>query len=118
MYTVVCDLVFVLIINHFSSPLHSISTHTLFSTHSEHALPTSSYDRLCLYTDAPPPSPAFCTCRLRRLRELMSDSRYNIDAYIVPMGDEHQSEYVSPHDARIGFISGFSGSSGQSRGIR
>ncbi|XP_043235052.1 probable Xaa-Pro aminopeptidase P isoform X4 [Amphibalanus amphitrite] len=42
----------------------------------------------------------------------MADSRYNIDAYIVPMDDEHQSEYVSPHDARIGFISGFSGSAG------
>ena len=51
--------------------------------------------------------------RLRRLRELMADSRYRIDAYLVPMDDEHQSEYVAPHDARVRFISGFSGSAGQ-----
>ncbi|KAF0306379.1 Xaa-Pro aminopeptidase ApepP [Amphibalanus amphitrite] len=59
-----------------------------------------------------PPNRVDTSERLQRLREVMADSRYNIDAYIVPMDDEHQSEYVSPHDARIRFISGFSGSAG------
>ena len=54
--------------------------------------------------------------RLRKLRELMASARYKMDAYLVPMDDEHQSEYVAPHDARIRFISGFSGSAGQSAG--
>jgi len=42
----------------------------------------------------------------------MADRRYALDAYIVPMDDEHQSEYVSPRDHRIQHISGFSGSAG------
>lgn len=35
-----------------------------------------------------------------------------VAAYIVPMDDEHQSEYVSAFDKRITFISGFDGSAG------
>ncbi|XP_064108547.1 uncharacterized protein LOC135216931 isoform X1 [Macrobrachium nipponense] len=34
------------------------------------------------------------------------------DAYIVPSDDEHQSEYVSAHDERRKYITGFSGSAG------
>ncbi|KAJ7910963.1 peptidase M24, structural domain-containing protein [Mycena leptocephala] len=37
----------------------------------------------------------------------------NLDYYIVPSEDAHQSEYVSASDRRREYISGFSGSSGQ-----
>jgi Xaa-Pro aminopeptidase len=36
----------------------------------------------------------------------------NIDVYIVPSGDPHQSEYVSPHWQSRKWITGFSGSAG------
>ncbi|KAL8803604.1 MAG: hypothetical protein Q9182_003109 [Xanthomendoza sp. 2 TL-2023] len=50
------------------------------------------------------------TERLRELRKLMKE--YNVDVYIVPSEDSHQSEYIAPCDARREFISGFSGSAG------
>ncbi|VDK30617.1 unnamed protein product [Gongylonema pulchrum] len=34
-----------------------------------------------------------------------------IDAYLLPSTDAHQSEYISEHDFRVRFLSGFSGSS-------
>ncbi|KAJ7122012.1 Creatinase aminopeptidase [Mycena crocata] len=49
--------------------------------------------------------------RLDALRELMQKD--NLDYYIVPSEDAHQSEYVSASDRRREYISGFSGSSGQ-----
>eukprot|EP01038_Epipyxis_sp_PR26KG_P016905 gene16905-23198_t len=39
-------------------------------------------------------------------------SKLNLDAFIVPSGDAHQSEYVSDCDMRRQFISNFSGSAG------
>lgn len=39
-------------------------------------------------------------------------NKYNLTAYIIPSGDEHQSEYVAQADERRKYISGFSGSSG------
>ncbi|KAJ6616675.1 peptidase M24, structural domain-containing protein [Mycena sp. CBHHK59/15] len=51
------------------------------------------------------------TPRLNALRELMQKD--NLDYYIVPSEDAHQSEYVSASDKRREYISGFSGSSGQ-----
>ncbi|KAF2231895.1 putative Xaa-pro aminopeptidase P [Viridothelium virens] len=50
------------------------------------------------------------TERLTRLRELMKKNE--VDIYIVPSEDSHQSEYIAPTDARRAFISGFSGSAG------
>ncbi|KAL8812105.1 MAG: hypothetical protein Q9200_001277 [Gallowayella weberi] len=50
------------------------------------------------------------TERLRELRKLMKEN--NVDIYIVPSEDSHQSEYIAPCDARREFISGFSGSAG------
>ncbi|KAL8667635.1 MAG: hypothetical protein Q9202_000490 [Teloschistes flavicans] len=50
------------------------------------------------------------TERLRTLRKLMKENE--IDVYIVPSEDSHQSEYIAPCDARREFISGFSGSAG------
>lgn len=35
-----------------------------------------------------------------------------IQAYILPYGDAHQSEYLAPQDKRISYISGFTGSAG------
>ncbi|PVU87295.1 hypothetical protein BB559_002155 [Furculomyces boomerangus] len=52
------------------------------------------------------------TERLRGLRSLMEDQSYNIDAYIVPSEDAHQSEYIANCDKRRAFISGFAGSFG------
>ncbi|KAL8736824.1 MAG: hypothetical protein Q9181_002288 [Wetmoreana brouardii] len=50
------------------------------------------------------------TERLRDLRKLMKEN--NVDVYIIPSEDSHQSEYIAPCDARREFISGFSGSAG------
>lgn len=48
--------------------------------------------------------------RLSELRKLMR--RHKIGVYVIPMGDEHMSEYTAPGDRRVEFLSGFSGSSG------
>ncbi|KAF9631296.1 Creatinase [Lasiodiplodia theobromae] len=50
------------------------------------------------------------TERLTHLRRLMLDNQ--LDVYIVPSEDSHQSEYIAPCDARREFICGFSGSAG------
>uniref|UniRef100_A0A8C5HD11 Xaa-Pro aminopeptidase 1 n=1 Tax=Gouania willdenowi TaxID=441366 RepID=A0A8C5HD11_GOUWI len=52
---------------------------------------------------------------LRQLRHAMRNCKYfsePIQAYIVPSGDAHQSEYIAPCDCRREFISGFNGSAG------
>ena len=48
--------------------------------------------------------------RVAKLRSLMS--KKNIDAYVVPTADFHQSEYVGEHFKARKFITGFSGSYG------
>lgn len=48
------------------------------------------------------------TSRLDDLRKQM----VNLDAFLVPSGDSHQSEYIAEADKRLKWISGFSGSSG------
>lgn len=48
--------------------------------------------------------------RLKNLRSLME--RDNIDYYIVPTADFHQSEYVGEHFKARMYITGFSGSAG------
>jgi Xaa-Pro aminopeptidase len=48
--------------------------------------------------------------KLERLRRLMR--RHRIQAYLVPSGDPHQSEYVPAFWKRRHFITGFSGSAG------
>lgn len=40
----------------------------------------------------------------------MTLQELKLDGFLVPMADEYQNEYVSDHDKRIEFISGFSGS--------
>ena len=50
------------------------------------------------------------TKRLEDLRkELVIEG---LDAFLVPSGDSHQSEYIAEADKRLKWISGFSGSSG------
>uniref|UniRef100_A0A7N6AKU4 Xaa-Pro aminopeptidase 1 n=1 Tax=Anabas testudineus TaxID=64144 RepID=A0A7N6AKU4_ANATE len=52
---------------------------------------------------------------LRQLRQAMRNCKYfsePIQAYIIPSGDAHQSEYIAPCDCRREYISGFNGSAG------
>jgi Xaa-Pro aminopeptidase len=51
------------------------------------------------------------TDRLEDLRKHMQKD--NLDYYVIPSEDAHQSEYVSSSDKRREFISGFTGSAGQ-----
>ncbi|XP_022832351.1 xaa-Pro aminopeptidase ApepP-like [Spodoptera litura] len=48
--------------------------------------------------------------RLKAVREVMEAMR--VDAYIVPTADAHNSQYISPADARREWLSGLRGSSG------
>lgn len=50
------------------------------------------------------------TERLAQLRKLMKER--NVDVYMIPSEDSHQSEYIAPCDARRAYISGFTGSAG------
>ncbi|KAL0413106.1 UNVERIFIED_CONTAM: Aminopeptidase P2 [Sesamum radiatum] len=50
--------------------------------------------------------------KLVALRELFSRPNINIDAYIIPSQDAHQSEFTSECYARRAYISGFTGSAG------
>jgi Xaa-Pro aminopeptidase len=48
--------------------------------------------------------------RVRELREKMRQA--NLDAYLVPHGDEYQNEYLPPSAARLAWLTGFTGSAG------
>ena len=48
--------------------------------------------------------------RIASLRSLMSEKQ--IDAYLIPSADNHQSEYVGEHFKSRAFITGFTGSAG------
>uniref|UniRef100_A0A669D500 X-prolyl aminopeptidase (aminopeptidase P) 2, membrane-bound n=1 Tax=Oreochromis niloticus TaxID=8128 RepID=A0A669D500_ORENI len=43
---------------------------------------------------------------------LMQMRGMNISAYIIPATDAHLSEYIAPRDARLAFMTGFTGSAG------
>ncbi|PKU33917.1 xaa-pro aminopeptidase 1 [Limosa lapponica baueri] len=61
-------------------------------------------------------SPKITTELLKQLRQVMKSPKYvqePVQAYIVPSGDAHQSEYIAPCDCRRAFISGFDGSADQ-----
>ncbi|KAI7801892.1 xaa-Pro aminopeptidase 2, partial [Triplophysa rosa] len=57
-----------------------------------------------------PPTAVNTTLRLHHLRAAMKP--LNISAYIIPATDAHLSEYIAPRDARLAWISGFTGSAG------
>lgn len=61
-----------------------------------------SYDS----TSSPEQGPA----RLAALRDAMSDA--GLTGFIVPLADAHQGEYVAPCDARLAWLTGFTGSAG------
>ena len=48
--------------------------------------------------------------RLAALRSAMAQRGF--DAFLVPRADAHQGEYVAPRDARLEWLTGFSGSAG------
>ena len=48
--------------------------------------------------------------RVADLRGAMA--RAGIDAFLVPRADAHQGEYVAPRDARLSWLTGFTGSAG------
>ena len=52
-----------------------------------------------------PTSPEQGPPRLASLRELLA--KRGIDGFIVPRADAHQGEYVSDHDARLSWLTGF-----------
>uniref|UniRef100_A0A8C5U0E6 Xaa-Pro aminopeptidase 2 n=1 Tax=Malurus cyaneus samueli TaxID=2593467 RepID=A0A8C5U0E6_9PASS len=57
-----------------------------------------------------PPTATNTTERLAALRGAMRT--HGAHAYIVPSTDAHMSEYISERDARLGWLTGFTGSSG------
>jgi Xaa-Pro aminopeptidase len=48
--------------------------------------------------------------RLARLRAAMAEA--GLDGFLVPRADAHQGEYVADHDARLAWLTGFTGSAG------
>ncbi|XP_071613910.1 xaa-Pro aminopeptidase 2 isoform X6 [Heliangelus exortis] len=57
-----------------------------------------------------PPTATDTTGRLAALRDAMRDR--GLHAYIVPSTDAHMSEYIARRDARLCWITGFTGSAG------
>ena len=55
-------------------------------------------------------SPQTAAPRLAALRAVMVAE--GVDAFLVPRADAHQGEYVAPRDARLGWLTGFTGSAG------
>ena len=48
--------------------------------------------------------------RLAALREQLKSDR--LDGFVVPLTDEHMSEYVGGYAQRLGWLTGFQGSAG------
>ncbi|WP_099244951.1 aminopeptidase P family protein [Pelagimonas phthalicica] len=55
-------------------------------------------------------SPEQGPARLEALRAAMAAA--GVDAFLVPRADAHQGEYVSAHDERLAWLTGFTGSAG------
>lgn len=54
--------------------------------------------------------PAHTEERLEEFRTLLEKKK--LDGFILPRSDEHLNEYLSPHDERLLWLTGFSGSAG------
>ncbi|KAF4795347.1 Xaa-Pro aminopeptidase 2 [Turdus rufiventris] len=65
---------------------------------------------MSLYHQYLPPTATNTSARLAALRGLMRTQ--GTHAYIVPSTDAHMSEYISERDARLCWLTGFSGSAG------
>lgn len=48
--------------------------------------------------------------RLAALRDVLA--RDGLTGFLIPRADAHQGEYVAPHDARLSWLTGFTGSAG------
>ncbi|KOF19472.1 X-Pro aminopeptidase [Ensifer adhaerens] len=48
--------------------------------------------------------------RIEALRRELDEQ--GLDGYVIPRFDEHQGEYCAPHDNRLAFVTGFTGSAG------
>ncbi|OCP15415.1 MULTISPECIES: aminopeptidase P family protein [unclassified Ensifer] len=48
--------------------------------------------------------------RIGALRRKLDEQ--GLDGYVIPRFDEHQGEYCAPHDNRLAFVTGFTGSAG------
>ncbi|MBB4062859.1 aminopeptidase P family protein [Gellertiella hungarica] len=49
----------------------------------------------------------------QRLADLRAElDRRGLDGFVIPRFDEHQGEYCAPHDNRLAFLTGFTGSAG------
>src|SRR6478736_3860059 len=48
--------------------------------------------------------------RMAALRRKLEER--GLDGYVIPRFDEHQGEYCAPHDHRLAFVTGFTGSAG------
>lgn len=57
-----------------------------------------------------PSSPDQGPPRLADLRAALATR--GVDAFLVPRADAHQGEYVAPHDERLSWLTGFTGSAG------
>lgn len=55
-------------------------------------------------------SPEHGPARLSQLRDRMQAE--GLAGFIIPRADAHQGEYVAPHDARLEWLTGFTGSAG------
>ncbi|MDQ7070796.1 MAG: aminopeptidase P family protein [Rhodobacterales bacterium] len=60
------------------------------------------------FTETAPPEQG--PARLAALRALLKHE--NLTGFLVPRADAYQGEYVAPHDARLSWLSGFTGSAG------
>ena len=56
------------------------------------------------------PNPSLHPPRLAALRAELASRQ--LDGFLVPRADAHQGEYVAAHDARLKWLTGFSGSAG------
>lgn len=59
---------------------------------------------------AEPSDPSTGAPRLAALRTALREA--GLDGFLVPRADAHQGEYVAPHDARLPWLTGFTGSAG------
>uniref|UniRef100_A0AAX7V147 X-prolyl aminopeptidase (aminopeptidase P) 2, membrane-bound n=1 Tax=Astatotilapia calliptera TaxID=8154 RepID=A0AAX7V147_ASTCA len=85
--------------------VHAISGNT------DGAVARESTERNCSLT--PPYLPSTAVNTSLQLEELRVQMRaMNISAYIIPATDAHLSEYIAPRDARLAFMTGFTGSAG------
>lgn len=55
-------------------------------------------------------TPETAAPRLKALRAAMAEA--GVDAFLVPRADAHQGETVAPHDERLAWLTGFTGSAG------